>query len=327
MKPISFLLSLCIASGVIAAEPKKELVGAPKVVVPVDYSKTRPIGLKAAESAAKLGWKIGSQSYTLRDRTLLEALDALDGLGIRYVECYLGQAVSKEIKDAKGKPVTFGPGMTPEATEAVKKKLESTGIKILSCGVTGIPADEAGARKFIEWAKSWGMETIVTESKKEQFPLLDKLTEELKINVALHNHPQPSIYWNPAFELECLAGTSNRIGSCSDVGHWQRSDVNPIEGLKTLEGRIIESHFKDLNVFGKGKGGHDVPWGTGAGNARGMLEEILRQTKAGKIAGLPGHQMTFNIEYEIGQGTELVSNMAKCVEWFGQTCEELSAAK
>ena len=35
-------------------------------------------------------------------------------------------------------------------------------------------------------------------------------------------------------------------------------------------------------------------------------------------------KMTFNIEYETGHGTELVANMAKCIEWFGQQCEQLA---
>ena len=37
--------------------------------------------------------------------------------------------------------------------KAVKKKLDQTGIKVLSMGVTGIPADEPGARKLFQFAK------------------------------------------------------------------------------------------------------------------------------------------------------------------------------
>ena len=40
------------------------------------------------------------------------------------------------------------------------------------------------------------------------------------------------------------------IGSCSDTGHWMRSDINPIEALQALgsKGRIISLHFKDLDI-------------------------------------------------------------------------------
>lgn len=313
----SFLL---VASN--AARAADELIGDPKAVLgQLDPAKTRETGLKAAAAAEKIGWRIGSQAYTLRDRSLLEALDTMYMLGLKYVECYPNQPVApKEFKDAKGKPLTFGPGMSEEAIAAVKKKLDQTGIKVLSMGVTGIPADEAGARKYFEFAKTFGMERLVTEVKETQFPILEKLGEEYHVDVALHNHPNPSYYWDPAHVLKAVQGYKH-IGSCADVGHWQRSKINPIDALKMLEGHIFESHFKDLNEFGNPKA-HDLPWGTGTGNARGMLEECYRQTKAGDIGG-ETKKMTFNIEYEIGHGTELVENMAKCIDWFGKQCEEL----
>lgn len=316
MKAFSFLSAMCLASCLLAADAPKELIGDPKDIAPLDVVKTREAGLKASDAAEKIGWRIGSQAYTLRDRPLLDALDALYMLGIKYVECYPGQSISKEMKQVK-----FGPGLSEEGVALVKKKLEQTGIKALSIGVIGIPADEVGARKLFDFAKSFGMERIVTEANEKQFELIEKLAEEYNIDVALHNHPKNSYYWDPAHVLKAVEGFK-RIGSCSDVGHWQRSSVNPVEALKMLEGHVFESHFKDLNEFGNPKA-HDVPWGTGAGNAKGMLEECYRQQKKGDIGGAT-KKMTFNLEYETGAGTELVGNMAKCVEWFGKTCEELA---
>jgi sugar phosphate isomerase/epimerase len=319
MKYLSFLSALLVGTCVFAADAPKggELIGDPKIIAPLDVAKTRETGVKASEAAEKIGWRIGSQAYTLRDRTLTEALDTLYMLGIKYVECYPGQSVSPEMKNVK-----FDQNLSPEGIEVVKKKLEQTGIKALSIGVIGIPADEKGARKLFQFAKDFGMERIVTEVHENQFPMLEKLAEEYNIDVALHNHPGPqSYYWDPAHVLKAVKDFP-RIGSCADVGHWQRSGVKPIEALKMLEGHVFESHFKDLNEFGK-KSAHDLPWGTGTGDARGMLDECYRQTREGKIGGT-FKKMTFNIEYEIGHGTELVNNMAKCVDWFGQQCEELS---
>lgn len=321
-KSLSFLSALLIGSCVMAADapPSGELIGDPKIIAPLDVAKTRETGLKATAAAEKIGWRIGSQAYTLRDRTMLEALDTLYMLGLNNVEAFPGQVVSKSIKGANGKPLTFGPGLSDEGIAAVKAKLAQTGIKIMSIGVIGIPGDEAGARKLFDFAKLFGMERIVTEANEKEFPMIEKLAEEYNIDVALHNHPKPSYYWDPAHVLKAVDGFK-RIGSCSDVGHWQRSAVKPIEALKMLEGHVFESHFKDLNEFGKGNA-HDLPWGTGTGDAKGMLEECYRQTKAGDIGGT-FHKMAFNMEYEIGSGTELVNNMAKCVAWFGEQCEEL----
>jgi sugar phosphate isomerase/epimerase len=317
----ALLLSSFVLAAAQAARAADELIGDPKIIGALDRAKTREAGLKATAAAEKIGWRIGSQAYTLRDRSLLEALDTLYMLGLKYVECYPNQVVAPQFKDAKGKPATFGPGMPAEAIAAVKSKLDQTGIKVLSMGVTGIPADEAGARKLFAFAKDFGMERIVTEVKETQFDLLDKLAAEYDIDVALHNHPKPSYYWDPEHVLKAIQGHP-RIGSCADVGHWQRTGIKPIAALKTLEGHVFESHFKDLNEFGNPKA-TDVPWGTGTGDAKGMLEECYRQTKAGVMGGTT-KKMTFNIEYEIGNGTVLVGNMAKSIEWFGQACEELA---
>src|SRR5688500_7592881 len=175
------------------------------------------------------------------------------------------------------KNVKFGPGMPDDATAAVKKKLEETGIKVLSFGVTGIPKDEAGARKLFEFAKSYNMERLVTEAPASQFDDIQKLAAAYNIDIALHNHPEPNIYGTPEKVLAAIKPNHKRIGACADVGHWQRSGVNPVEGLKKLEGLVFESHFKDLEKFAI-KSAQDVPWGTGMGNVKGMLEEALRQT-------------------------------------------------
>ena len=91
--------------------------------------------------------------------------------------------------------------------------------------------------------------------------------------------------------LKVCKGRSKRIGACADTGHWARSGMKPIECIKKLAGRIISFHFKDLNQMGMGthdKPTHDVPWGTGVCDVKGMLMEIRRQ----KLKAV------FSIEYE-----------------------------
>ena len=116
-----------------------------------------------------------------------------------------------------------------------------------------------------------GIETLVTESNEKDFPMLGKLCDEFKINIALHNHPKDSHYWNPDMVLKGIEGQSKRIGSCSDTGHWVRSGLNPVECLKKLDGHVISLHFKDL------VDGHDAPWGTGKSDVKGQMAELKRQ--------------------------------------------------
>ena len=89
--------------------------------------------------------------------------------------------------------------------------------------------------------------------------------------MALHNHPWS---WPPEKVLAACKDRCKLIGSCSDTGHWMRANRVPVDTLKKLEGRVMHLHFKDLDRFGAG---HDVPWGTGKGDVRGMMAELKRQ--------------------------------------------------
>jgi sugar phosphate isomerase/epimerase len=196
-----------------------------------------------------------------------------------------------------------------DATQAeVKKKLAAAGVKLVNYGVVGLPGDEAGCRKVFDFAKKMGIETIVSEPDEKTMDLLDKLTEEYKINVAIHNHPKGAHYWNPDIVLAAIKGHSARIGACADTGHWVRSGLDPMECLKKLQGHIISFHFKDLKDM------HDVPWGTGTSNAKAMLAEIARQ----------GFKGVFSIEYEYNWDNS-VPEIAQCVEFFNATAAELAA--
>ncbi len=254
----------------------------------------------------KLGWKLGGQAYTFRNRTTYETIDQLAQLGLGYIEFYPNQPLSKDDKSKTDH------NMSDEQIAALKKKLETAGVKPLHYGVIPLGNDEKADRKVFEFVKKMGMNAIVSEPEPGSAELIDKLCEEYGINVAIHNHPQPSLYWNPDTILEYCKGRSKRIGSCADVGHWQRSGINPVEALKKLEGRVICLHFKDLNEFGDPKA-HDVTWGTGKGDAAGMLAELKRQNS----------NFEFAIEYET-LSPELASNVAKCIEWFDKETAKLA---
>ncbi len=170
----------------------------------------------------------------------------------------------------------------------------------------GVPTDEKGARKTFEWAKKMGIEVLVTETTPND--IHDKLCNEFHIKMALHNHPKT---WPPDAVLKACKDHSKLIGSCSDTGHWMRADFVPVEMLKKLQGRVLHLHFKDLNEFGNG---HDVPWGTGRGNPKGMMEELKRQ----------GYKGYLSIEYEYGDLPHLARNLPKCVEFFDKTAAELA---
>ncbi len=261
-----------------------------------------PPAAKRDDSASeKLGMKLSMQCWTYNKLTFFEAVDKAVGLGVKYVEMYPGQKLKPD-SDAK-----VGKDMSDDTIAEVKKKLADAGVKLVAYGVDGIATDEKGARKEFDWAKNMGIEVLVTETTPND--VLDKLCNEYGIRMALHNHPQS---WPPDEVLKACEGHSKLIGSCSDTGHWMRRGLVPVEQLKKLEGRVEHLHFKDLNDFGLTA--HDVVWGTGKGDIKGMLEELKHQ----------GYKGYLSIEYEYGSVKELDADLPKCVEYFDKTVAELA---
>jgi len=102
------------------------------------------------------------------------------------------------------------------------------------------------------------------------------------------------------------------MGACADVGHWVRSGLDPVECLKKLDGHVIAVHFKDLAE--KDPNTHDVPWGTGVCNSKGLLEELKRQHFKGAIC----------VEYEYNWYNSS-PEIAQSVKFYNDTCAQLAA--
>jgi sugar phosphate isomerase/epimerase len=246
-------------------------------------------------------WKLGMQAYSFNRFTFEEAVAKTKALGMRYIEVYPGQTLSKEKPDVK-----TDHNMSGQDKQLMMQMLREAGVKLMNYGVVGLSNNEAECRKVFDFARETGIETIVSEPPEDAFDLIDRLCEEYKINVAIHNHPKPSPYWDSETVLKVCKGRSRRIGACADTGHWMRSELNPLEQIKKLEGRIISLHFKDLDQ------GHDVIWGTGKCDVRAILTELKRQNFKG----------VFSIEYEYNWDNSM-PEIAGCVSFFERTEAEL----
>ncbi|MFZ4263150.1 sugar phosphate isomerase/epimerase family protein [Sphingobacterium sp. HJSM2_6] len=239
-------------------------------------SSTAGNGKKAAFPEEKLGWMLGSQAYTFRLFTFAQALDKIDSAGLRHVEAFPGQAIGAGSKEQ------LSHNLSAEGRAFVKQLLKDKNISIQAYGVI-VPGSEEEWEKVFVFAKELGIKVLNTEPKVEHLDIISKLADQYDIKVAIHNHPDPSYYWNPDLVLKALEGRSKRLGATADVGHWMRSGLDPVESLKKLSGRIYHIHFKDLNEFNK-KNAHDVHWGTGKLGLKNVIEELKRQKYKGMIA-------------------------------------------
>jgi sugar phosphate isomerase/epimerase len=173
--------------------------------------------LSKANAADKENWKLGMQAYSFKEFSFYEAVDKTKALEMKYIEAYPGQTLSKDKPDVK-----TDPNMSSADKKLTLQKLRKADVKLMNYGVVDLPNNEAECRKVFDFAREMGIETIVSEPPEDAFDIIDRLCKEYKINVALHNHPEPSHYWDPDTVLKLCGGRSKWIGACADTGHWTR---------------------------------------------------------------------------------------------------------
>ena len=263
---------------------------------------------KGSPSAQKLGWELCLCAYSFNALTFFEAVDKAKALGLTSIEGFDWQKLSP----AKTS-VQTGSAMSAADRADAQKRLSDAGVKMLSLYCRALKAEDE-ARKTFDFAKDMGIQTLVAEPPFEAYDMLERLCNEYEINLAVHNHPAPSQYWNPETTAKVCAGRGRRIGSCADTGHWTRSGFNPVEALAMLKGRVINLHLKDVSEFGVKEAGC-VPWGTGKGNIEGILRELHRQ----------GFKGAFGIEYEPYKPDNF-QLITECVEYFESVAAKLAAS-
>ena len=191
-------------------------------------------------------------------------------------------------------------------TREVQAKLKQHNITPMAYGVVQLSKNEESCRKVFVFAKALGIRVINTESV-DAIDTFEKLVKEFDIMVGFHDHPkQPNNpnykMWDPEYILSVVKDRDVRIGSCADTGHWVRSGLKPAECIKTLKGRIVSSHLKDLHA--PLPSGHDVPYGTGVSDVKAILDEFKAQGFAGPIS----------VEYEHKQDNNL-DDVKLCIDY------------
>lgn len=250
-------------------------------------------------AAEKLGFQLGLQCWTYRMLTTFETMERCQQFGIKYLEMFPGQKMKPDA-DTK-----IGAGMSDAEIADLLAKAKACGVTIQAFGVGGLPTDEAGARKHFDWAKKVGLKVLVTETAPNA--VLDKISQESGIKIALHNHPNS---WPADKVLAATKDLSKNCGSCSDTGHWLRAGKNPVENFKLLEGRVVSCHFKDLDEKKA-----DVVFGTGIANVKAMMEELKRQGFRGQMS----------MEYERGDLKHLDEVIPQCVAAFDKIATAVAA--
>lgn len=248
---------------------------------------------------AKTAFIPSVQAWTFHRFTAEQAIQKTAWAGSSAIELFPGQDLSASMPGVK-----VGPEMGDAASQRLREMLSAAKLTPVAFGVTGISKDPEAARVLFRWAKGMGILVINTEST-DAIDTVEMMVKEFDLKVGYHNHPkQPNNpnykVWNPAYIYELVKNRDKRIGACADTGHWVRSGIKPVDALKTLKGRVVSSHLKDLHEFSMN--GHDMPFGLGVSDIRGVLSEYRRLGMAGPAS----------VEYE-HKWEDNVGDVAQCV--------------
>jgi hypothetical protein len=123
------------------------------------------------------------------------------------------------------------------------------------------------------------------------------------IKVAIHNHRQREGL--PAAMLALLQGRGPNIGAGADIGHWMCAGTRPLDGVRLLKGRFVALHLVDVEDIADNPALRPVPYGSGKGEIKAVLDELKTQRFKGYVT----------LEYE-HMSAALELEVAACVRWF-----------
>ena len=241
------------------------------------------------------GFALGCQAYTFHKYTTFEAIEKTAPAGGKVIELYPGQKLSPD------SDVKIDHHASEEVIAKLKAKLDQHKVKAVNYGVVRLTNNEDECRKIFAFAKKMGMYAVTSEPDPAAMDVIEKMVKEFDIAMAIHNHPRkqndPNYkFWDPEYVLSLVKNRDPRMGACADTGHYVRSNIRPIDALRTLRGRVISAHLKDV------QNGADVPYGMGKSDVVAILEELKRQDFKGNIS----------VEYESNLQNN-VTDVAQCI--------------
>lgn len=232
-------------------------------------------------------WNMGVALYSFNRFSFADALDKADSAGVNYVEGFSFHKMGKEFNDK-----TMAE-MTEEDISKMMEMLRNKNIQMQSMYVSGAK-NEADWKYYFEMAKAMNMQHLVSEPEKDSWDMLDSLAGIYNIKVAIHEHAKgKSQYWHPDSVIAAMKDHPN-FGVCADLGHWERSGLDPADCLKKLEGNILGVHLKDIHQSDNPEA-NDVIIGKGVIKFPPIIDELKRQQFKGVIHVECEHKMENNL--------------------------------
>jgi len=194
-----------------------------------------------------------------------------------------------------------------DRAKAFRKKYEDAGVLIQIVKIDGIDAvsDEEVDYCF-DLAKGLGAKAISCEIPLSRTKRLGAFGEKHKMRIGYHGHTDitsPEAFGSPESWEKAMAFSKYNCINL-DIGHFvAANNYSPAEYLKKHHDRVTHVHIKDR----KKDMGPNTPFGQGDT----PIKEILQLMKKEKY----DFQATIEFEYRVPDGSELMAEIQKCVDY------------
>ena len=210
---------------------------------------------------------LGMASYTFREFNLDDTLIMTKRLGLQRIAL---------------KSFHLPLEATDEEIKAVAEKVRKAGLDLYGCGVVYMQNEDEVSRAF-HYAETAGMKVIIGAPNPNLLQMVNKLVNKTDVKLAIHNHgPDDEHYPTPESAYMRIKNLDPRVGLCIDIGHTQRSGVDPSESARKFSDRLLDVHIKDVTAAEKE--GQTVEIGHGVIDIPKFLKTLLELNYEGSVS-------------------------------------------
>ena len=243
---------------------------------------------------------IGVQSYSFRDRTLEQAIAAMQQVGLRSCELWQEHAEPRGLpREAKRR---WRETMSLDHFHRIRDQFVGASIALSAYNIS-IKDDfsDTEIERAFEMTAALGAPVITSSSNIATVARIVPVAERRKMLVGMHNHSRVDANeFATARSLADALQKSRYIAANLDIGHFTAANENAVAFLNQHHDRTVMLHLKDR----RRDQGPNVEFGAGDS----PVAEVLKLVSARRWP------IPMNIEYEY-PGGDPVDEVKKCLAY------------